>query len=48
MPFIFCLLKPHFLSFNLFNTATFPGFIFPLHTFENFLKTELAAATLIC
>ena len=46
IPFTFCLLKPHLLSLPGRNLFIFLGLIFSLHTFSNFLKTELAACTL--
>ena len=48
IPLVFCLLKPQLLRLDVDNLFTILGFIFPLHFFLNFKKTELAAATLIC
>ena len=48
MPLTFCLLKPHLFNLPVVIELTTFGFIFPLHSFLNFKKTELAAATLIC
>ena len=48
IPLAFCLLKPQLFRLDVDNLFTILGFIFPLHFFLNFIKTELAAATLIC
>ena len=46
--FALFLLKPHLFNLPVVIELTTFGFIFPLHSFLNFKKTELAAATLIC